>query len=206
MRQIGDQPIPELAQPGKPRPQSVRGSSLQGGRSIRPTSCTMFRTGCGPNRLHCHVRRCAKLRGFAQRGRPGRAPRAAGHCPVAAGRRRRRAAETGRRNQPTGCRRTTAAARLGLVRLQVADEMPPWRAIGGFADLLQAFLDLVLAEVPWWPAAQASRTLIGPEGLRDGDQRDFADGLRPDRRDGPTRRCGRVRQRGCSAIDTTAAA
>src|SRR4026209_1328738 len=36
---------------------------------------------------------------------------------------------------------------LRLVRLQVANKMPPYLNVGCFADFLQAFLDLVFAEI-----------------------------------------------------------
>jgi hypothetical protein len=58
-----------------------------------------------------------------------------------------------------------------LVRLQVADEMPPDLHVGRFADLLQGFLDPVFAEVAL--AGGPRRADVGgAERFRHGDELD----------------------------------
>src|SRR4029453_11922325 len=57
-----------------------------------------------------------------------------------------------------------------LVRLQMADEMPPRRNIGGLANLLQAFLHLVLAELALTGVPRLTY-LVDAERLRHRDQR-----------------------------------
>ena len=66
-----------------------------------------------------------------------------------------------------------------LVRLQMADEMPPERNVGRFADLLQGLLDLVLAEIVL-AGGHGGPDVVGAEGLRDGDEGDL--GRAPGRR------------------------
>ena len=51
--------------------------------------------------------------------------------------------------------------------------MPPDGDIGGFADLLQGFLDLVLAEVAL-AGVERGPDAVGPERLGDRDQGDFS--------------------------------
>jgi hypothetical protein len=60
---------------------------------------------------------------------------------------------------------------LRLVRLQVADEMPPYLHVGRFADLLQGFLDLVFAEVTL-AGGPGGADVIGAERFRDRDELD----------------------------------
>jgi hypothetical protein len=57
------------------------------------------------------------------------------------------------------CRRS-----LRLVRLQVADEMPPYLHVGRVSDLLQPLLDFVLAKVDLACAMRGSH-VIGAERL-----------------------------------------
>ena len=58
-----------------------------------------------------------------------------------------------------------------LVRLQVADEMPPQSGIGRLCNFLQGFLDLVLAEVAL-PGVGGGPDGVDGMGLGDGDQPD----------------------------------
>jgi hypothetical protein len=60
-----------------------------------------------------------------------------------------------------------------LVGLKMADEMPPDWSVGCFADLLQGFLYLVLAEVAL-AGAPGGADVVGAEGFRHRDQRDLA--------------------------------
>jgi len=58
-----------------------------------------------------------------------------------------------------------------LVRLQVADEVPPQSGIGGLCNFLQGFLDLVLAKVDL-PGVGGGPDGLDGMGLGDGDQPD----------------------------------
>ena len=60
-----------------------------------------------------------------------------------------------------------------LVRLQVADQVPLDGNVGGVADLLQGFLDLVLAEVPL-AGGPGGADVVGAERLRNRDEGDLA--------------------------------
>ena len=105
-------------------------------------------------------------------------PRAA-HCPVAAGRPRRRAAAgLDRVDRLNACERRCRLLRL--VRLEVADEMPPCRAIGGVGNLLQAFLYL-FSPNSRCPAAHASR-MQSAANVFDTATSVISDGCRPARR------------------------
>src|SRR6266545_107320 len=58
-----------------------------------------------------------------------------------------------------------------LVRLQVADEMPPYLNVGRLADFLQGFLELVLAEIAL-ACGPRGADVRGAEGLGNRDQAD----------------------------------
>ena len=74
-----------------------------------------------------------------------------------------------------------------LVRLEVANQMPPYRYIGRALDLLQGFLNFVFTEV-----ALAGRVgganIVRAEGLRDGQKPDVS-------RIAPRRPRGRINPR-----------
>ena len=59
-----------------------------------------------------------------------------------------------------------------LVRLQMADQVPPDRDVGRFLDLLQRLLHLVFPEVAL-AGGPGGPDVIGAEGLRDRNQRDL---------------------------------
>src|SRR3990170_6186544 len=56
-----------------------------------------------------------------------------------------------------------------LVRLQMADQVPSNRQVGGPVHLFQGFLKLVLSEIEL-PAVGGGSDVVGGEGFRDGDE------------------------------------
>src|SRR5439155_27159662 len=58
-----------------------------------------------------------------------------------------------------------------LVRLQVANEVPPDLKVGRLLDLLQSLLHFVLAEVDL-PRRGGGPNMFSAKGLRDGDEAD----------------------------------
>ena len=68
-----------------------------------------------------------------------------------------------------------ARSLLRLVRLQMADEMPPCGDIGRVGDFLQAFLHLVLAELPLAGVPGLAHG-VDAERLRDRDESDVGCG------------------------------
>ncbi len=153
------------------------GSSLQGGSSISPTSCTCLASTAGSNRL-APPRLAAAPNLVASPAKSTCTSTSSG----AAARRPLAGGVVEPLQQLDRVDRLDARERCGgllrLVRLEVADEMPPCRDIGRVGDLLQAFLHLVLAELPL-PGRPRLAHAVGAERLRDGDQRDL--GCRPSR-------------------------
>ena len=136
------------------------GSSTAGGSSISPTS-SAARARLG-RRHRSPAPRPAPPRTWWPR-RPG-PPESAPAAPPAPA-----AAASIFCNSATPSSAWIQSKRLGglprLVRLQVADEVPPDRSVGHHADLLQPFLHLVLAEIAL-AGSHRRRHVPGPVGLR----------------------------------------
>jgi len=62
-----------------------------------------------------------------------------------------------------------AAGLSRLVRLQVADQVPAQRQIGGAIDLVERLLDFVFAEVDL-AGVRRGPHVVGGKGFRDGDE------------------------------------